>query len=208
MQSKQNQDRLIRVGFVKTWSDLKPALQHTLAADVILGNVFEPLLRTTNRGVLRSAGAKAWSVSPDMRVFTFTIDRSKKFSNGAYLTAHHYKKSWEEGLALAPKSANSSLADVLYKIEGAERFQDTRTLPGVVVKDESTLELRFSSPFRMGLEQLAGIRYSAVLRDGVHEFGTGPYVIARSSENEVDLVMNPHSAIKPSFSFHLFKVNH
>ncbi len=184
---------LIRIGFPDSWGTLKPALQHTVFADVILGNVYEPLARTTSRGTLRPCAARSWSVSEDRRLYTFKIDTTRRFSDGTQLTARHFKDSWEHGLALTPKSANSSLADVLYKVVGAEAFEQTRSLAGVRILDDETLQVEFQTPFRMALEHLAGIRYSAVLYKGDNELGTGPYRFVSHSETEVHFERNPYA---------------
>ncbi len=194
-------ERSITIGFPASWGDLKPALQHTIFADVILGNVYEPLARLTSRGTLRPAAARSWDVSDDRRIFTFKIDTSRRFSDGTPLSAHHFKSAWEHGLALTPKSANSSLADVLYKVVGSEAFQETRILSGVKVLDAETLQVEFKTPFRMALENLAGIRYSAVLIKDGHDLGTGPFRFVSHSEDLVKLERNPHSPTRASFGF-------
>ncbi len=191
---------MIHVGFPDTWGDLKPALQHTLIADVILGNVFEPLARLTSRGTLRPAAARSWAVSDDRRIFTFKIDVTRCFSDGTPLSAHHFKTAWEHGLALTPRSANSSLADVLYKVVGSEAFEETHTLSGVRALNAETLQVEFKTPFRMALEHLAGIRYSAVLIKDGKDLGTGPYRFLTHSENSVELERNPYAPIQAPFS--------
>jgi ABC-type transport system substrate-binding protein len=197
---KREHKNTITIGFPAAWGALKPALQHSLFGDVILGNVYEPLVRLTSRGTLRPCGAKAWTVSDDRRVFTFHIDTTRRFSDGTSLTAQHFKTAWEHGLGLSPQSANSSLADVLYKVVGAENFDSTQTLSGVRALDAQTLQIEFKTPFRMALEYLAGIRYSAILKSGEHELGTGPYRFVSHTDTEVKFERNPHAPVQPSFA--------
>ena len=98
--------------------------------------------------------AKSWIISPDYRVFTFKIDTDRKFSDGIKLSAHHFKESWERGLGMAPLSATSSVRDVLYKVAGFSSYASTKTLSGVVAKDDETLEVTFEKPFRIALDYL------------------------------------------------------
>ena len=187
------------VGFPHPWGDLTPSLQHTGYADTILKNQFEPLVRFGVTGTLEPLAAKSWVVSPDFRVFTFTIDNARRFSDGTNLTAAHFKRAWEFALTIHPKSANSSLQDVLYKVEGFENFEKTKELSGLVAKNDATFEVRFKTPFRMALDRLSGGRFSVFLvKDGKH-LGTGSYIIEEASENRAFLIRNPYAVEKAGF---------
>ncbi len=200
MRRNEGSTKSITIGFPASWGPLSPALQNSVFGDVILGNIYEPLVRLTSRGTLRPAGARSWAVSDDRRIFTFKIDTVRRFSDGTHLSAHHFKNAWEHGLTLTPKSANSSLADVLYKVVGSESFQETQTLSGVKVLDNETLQVEFKTSFRMALENLAGIRYSAILVNDGHDLGTGPYRFVSHSDELVKFDRNPFAAVSPGFA--------
>lgn len=184
--------KVLKIGFPEHWGEnLSPSLQHTIYADAIMANEYEALVTIGPAGSIRPLAAKSWTVSPDKRIFTFKIDTKKKFSNGQQLTAQTFKDSWEHGLTLPPKSANSSLQDILYKVVGYDDFAATKKLRGLRVIDEETFEVEFQNPFRAALTNLAGSRMAAFVIDNGKTLGTGPYVIVENTSENVMLVANP-----------------
>jgi ABC-type oligopeptide transport system substrate-binding subunit len=179
------------VGFPHPWGNLTPALQHTTYADALIKNQFESLVRVGHGGKVDPLAATSWTISDDYRVFTFKIDRTRRFSDGNSLSAVHFKEAWEYALTLQPKSANSSLQDVLYKVEGYEDFEKTKTLEGLVVIDDETFQVRFHTPFRMALDRLCGGRFGVFRRSGEKYLGTGAYVIEEISDGSLALHHNP-----------------
>lgn len=183
---------VLKIGFPEYWGEnLSPSLQHTIYADAIMANEFEALVSIGPAGSIKPLAATNWTVSPDKRVFTFRIDTSKRFSNGHRLTAQVFKDSWEYGLALPPKAANSSLQDILYKVVGYEEFATTKKLRGIRAIDEETFEIEFKNPFRAALTNLAGSRMAAFVFDNGKVLGTGPYVIKENANNKIVLIANP-----------------
>ncbi|MBT4793107.1 MAG: hypothetical protein HON90_16160 [Halobacteriovoraceae bacterium] len=194
-----NKKTVLHVGFPSNWGTLIPSLQHTGYADAIMANQFEALVTTGQGGTTKPLAAKSWKVSDDSRIFTFIIDTDKYFSSGKQLSAKDFKRSWEHGLSLSPKSANSSLLDVMYKVVGFKEFKKKGTLDGVRVINENTLEVEFQEPFRMALNHLAGSRMSAFVIEGDKYIGTGPYVI-KEEKSRLILSKNLHSNEDIGFS--------
>ncbi len=186
-----NKKNTIRVAFGSPWGTIHPGLQHTLVGDLVLSNQFEALIGMNEFGVSVPLAAKSWEASDDYKEFTFHIDTEKTFSNGEKLTAMDFKRSWEKALALEPTSSNSSLLDVMYKIQGFENFQKTKTLSGIEVVDNATLRVHFGTPFRMALAHFQGNRFSAFKEAGNRFLGTGKYVIEENSDHSVHF--NPNS---------------
>lgn len=182
--------RTLKIAFNSPWMSIHPGLQHTLIGDLTLSNQFEALVGFNDNGVYVPLAAKEWSVTPDYKKLTFKIDTSKYFSDGVRLSAQHFKDSWENALKLTPKSSNSSLLDVLYKIDGFSDFEKTGTISGINVVDDETLELNFVTPFRMALEHLSGNRFS-VFRDVNGKYiGTGIYEIQEINKDQLHLTPN------------------
>ncbi len=192
-QPQEKKEMILKVGYPGEWNDLVPSLQHTAYADALMHNQFEPLVILGKSGTIDGMGAKSWTVSDDKKVFTFTIDTSRKFSNGVALTAKHYKNSWEHSLKLDSKSANNSLLDVLYKIEGFENHKKSGGVSGVEAVDDKTLKVTFKKPFRMALSHLGGTRMAAFIKEGNKYIGTGPYVINSINKEEVMLTRNQYN---------------
>jgi len=191
MQQLDGQKRKIRVAFGSPWKTTHPGLQHTLVGDLVLSNQFEALVGMNEFGVAVPLAAKSWDVSEDFKTFTFHIDTSKTFSDGERLSARDFKRSWEDALALEPKSNNSSLLDIMYKIRGFSDFPKTKTLSGIEVVDDSTLRVHFDSPFRMALSHFMGNRFAVYKEKEGRFLGTGKFVIAEHAENDLFFAPNP-----------------
>ncbi len=189
---KNTKDEL-NIAYPVYWGSIVPPLQHTAAGDEIQLNQFEPLVTIGLSGEIEPLAAKSWTISDDQKTFTFTIDRSKKFSDGTQLSAKHFVASWLAGLKLDPKSSNSSIQDILYRVVGFKDFSKNSSISGLAARDDDTLTITFSEPFRMALDHLSGGRFAAyILKDGQY-IGTGPYVIVEDSSNKklLKLSQNP-----------------
>ncbi len=184
----------LKVGFPEYWGkNMSPSLQHTIYADALMGNQFEALVSIGPSGSIKPLAAKSWTVSDDKTTYTFKIDTSRKFSDGTPLTAKIFKDSWEYGLTLPPKSANSSLQDVLYRVVGFEEFAKTKSLRGLRTPNDETFIVEFKDSFRAALTNLAGSRMAAFVRNEEKKsLGTGPYVINESDNRRLKFTINPH----------------
>jgi ABC-type transport system substrate-binding protein len=184
--------KTLRIAFGSPWRTIHPGLQHTLVGDLVLSNQFEALVGTNEFGISIPLAAKSWNISEDYKTFTFHIDTSQRFSNGEHLSAKDFKRSWEEALALEPRSNNSSLLDVMYKIRGFKDFEHTKSLSGIVAPDDATLSIEFETPFRMALDHFQGNRFAAFKNEGRAFLGTGKYVIAEEENQNLRLRPNPY----------------
>lgn len=86
----------------------------------------------------------SWQGNADSTVWTFTIDPRAQWSDGTPITAAQVKGSWE--LMADPLAGNSRIQDYMGKVKG---FQEVLSLaakeaPGLVVKDERTLEVQLT----------------------------------------------------------------
>ena len=110
------------------------------------------------------------------------------------------------GLTLIPKSANSSLQDNLYRVEGYENFKQTGELTGLIAKDDSTFIIKFKAPFRTALTNLSDGRMGVFLRAGEEYLGTGPYKIVDQRDDWAEMVRSEHSVDQAEFERVIFKV--
>lgn len=203
---KKSNAREIKIAFAGSWKTTHPGLQHTLVGDLTLSNQFEALVAFSGVGKYVALGAKHWTISPDYKVFRFEIDTTRKFSDGTPLTASSFKESWENSYRLDPKSSNSSLLDVLYKLEGFSDFETKSEFTGLKIIDASTLEVRFASPFRMALEHLSGNRFAAFREVNGKFIGTGAYVIEDLGSEKLRLTPNPYFPTPPKNSILLSSI--
>ncbi len=102
---------------------------NSLSAE-IFGAMFETLLTMNPITLAYEPGiAEKWTISADKKTFTFTIDRKARWSNGAPITAHDVK--WTYDAIVNPKNLTGP-----HKID-LERFS-----PPVVVDDHT---IRFTA---------------------------------------------------------------
>gem|GEM_PF-1183757 len=198
-QNLNEKKQILKVGYPGYWSDLVPALQRTAYADAIMFNQFEPLVSVGSDGNITPLAASSWTIDEKMRVFTFKIDSSRRFSDGTRLSARHFKDSWEYGLSVEPKSANSSLQDTLSRVSGYDSFEKSKKLRGIKVVDSETLVVEFDEPFRMALSYLSGTRMAAYLKKEEKFLGTGSYIIKENGERRLKLIANPFATEKGEF---------
>lgn len=171
------------------WGTIVPPLQHSIVGYGVMINQFEPLVRRGKNGLLEPMGAKAWAFSDDRRTLRFTIDVSRRFSDGSFVSAADFKRSWEDGLRMQPKSSNSSLSDALSEVKGFGEREKNGGISGVKAVGADVLELEFRKPVRSILEQLSSVRYAAYKRAGDGYIGTGPYVMTEK-DKELALAAN------------------
>ncbi len=178
------------VGVPDYWETLTPPLQHSLVGDAVIEYQVEPLVRMGEQGVMEPLSAKSWEFSGDRRKLTFKIDTTSRFSDGSFLCAEDFKRSWEDGLRMTPKSSNSSLADGLGNIKGYADFKKKGGIEGIKVIGKDTLLLEFNKPIRLALKYLSVGRSSVYKMAGKDIIGTGPYVI---TEKNKELILTPNA---------------
>lgn len=190
--------RVLKIGYPQHWGSLIPALQHTAYADAIILNQFEPLVEMGENGVISPLAASSWKISNDFKTFTFKIDTTKRFSNGEYLSAKHFKDAWEHGITLTPISHNKSPVDALYNLVGFDQFKEKGEITGIRLLENDTLQLEYKKPFRRALDHLLGGRYAAYIHNGSEYHGTGRFILDDiPNEKKVILNLNPfHKDIK------------
>ena len=90
--------------------------------------------------------AESYTTNPDGTIYTFKLRPNLKFSDGSPVTSADVKASWERALKLARPGGYAS--KFLHTVQGANNIlNDVATeLEGVKVIDDSTLEIRLSTP--------------------------------------------------------------
>jgi oligopeptide transport system substrate-binding protein len=112
----------------------------------IQGNLFESLITYDKSGKLVPGAAEKWTVSPDGKVYTFTLRANAKWSNGDPVTAQDFEYTWKK--TLSPAFA-SKYAQQLYFIAGAEAYNTSKGSVddvGIKALDENTLEVTLADP--------------------------------------------------------------
>lgn len=132
---------------------------------VLIDNVYQPLVTRAADGTVKPSIASQWTVSPDARTYTFTIPAGQVFSNGDAVNA---------------KTAASSINSVIEKkYQGSEYLGSVKT---VIATDDTTLVVTLAKPYPDLLWALSG-RAGLVLDPAstndlkTTAIGSGPFVL-------------------------------
>jgi oligopeptide transport system substrate-binding protein len=126
---------------------LDPALITGQPEGRVANALFEGLLTFDQHGKPRPGMAESWEISPDGRVYTFTLRDGLAWSDGAPLTARDFVASWRR--TLAPGTA-SEYAYQLHYVKNAKAFNEGK-IPdfaqvGVSAPDDRTLRVELDNP--------------------------------------------------------------
>ncbi|MFM8886338.1 MAG: ABC transporter substrate-binding protein, partial [Chthoniobacterales bacterium] len=126
---------------------LDPALITGQPEGRVANALFEGLLTFDEHGKPQPGMAESWEVSPDGRVYTFTVRDGLTWSDGEPLTAQDFADSWRR--TLDPATA-SEYAYQLHYINNAKAFNEGALTDfsqvGVSVTDERTLRVELENP--------------------------------------------------------------
>lgn len=108
--------------------------------------LFEGLAVHDEKGVVVPGTAEKWTVSPDGKVYTFTIRANAKWSNGDPVTAYDFEYSWKK--TLDPDFA-AKYAEMLFFLAGGKEYNEkkgTADQVGVKALDDKTLQVTLAEP--------------------------------------------------------------
>lgn len=114
----------------------------------VLNAVMEGLTRnenTSNKDIIKPAGATKWELSKNKLVWTFHL-RNNKWSDGKNVTAGDYVYAWQK--LLAPKTA-ASYASFIYCVKGAENYNKGKgnvNEVGVKAVNDTTFQVTLTKP--------------------------------------------------------------
>ena len=134
-------------------------------AEIVLYNVFETLTKINSDSRTTPLLAESWTVSPDLKIYTFKLRTGLKFHNGEPLNAAQVKYSFER--AVAKDSVNKDKA-VFANIERI----DTPDASTVV------LNLKSGNPdllFQLGQATAIIVEPKSMAGNNTKPTGTGPY---------------------------------
>ena len=138
-------------------------------AEVVLYNVFETLMKVQSDGSTVPLLAADWAVTPDLKTWSFTLQRGVKFHNGEPFDAAAVKFSFER--AALPGSPNKDRAT----FANIERFSAPH--PYAVV-----LQLKNPNPdllFQLGQATAVIVEPKSAAGNATQPVGTGPYRLDR-----------------------------
>ncbi len=159
-----------------------PALSTDVPTGRAVGYVFEGLTRFSPDAQVEPALASSWTVSPDGRIWRFTLRQNVKFHDGSTFTAQHVVASFSR--VLDPKTRGGR-GWPLFPIAGATEFAAGKasTIRGLRIENDSTVEITLTEPFAIFPKLLAmpvaSIVPTTIGADfGEKPIGTGPWTLA------------------------------
>lgn len=173
---------------------------------IITRNIFEGLVVYDDKTAETKPGvALSWTQNDDATVFTFTLRRDAKFSNGEPVTAQSFVRGWNRATS---KSENTELAYHLAGVKGYKENHDDGTaqgLSGLRAVDDHTLEVTLSETDPEFVIKAGHTVFSPVPSDQViasqqpsfDEFpiGNGPFMLKGPEpwkhNQEIRMVPNP-----------------
>ncbi|MEG6505603.1 nickel ABC transporter substrate-binding protein [Nitratidesulfovibrio sp. 1201_IL3209] len=148
------------------------------------GMVYEPLVKYAKGGAIEPCLAESWTVSPDGRVYTFTLRKGVTFSDGTPFDAQAVRMNFETVLA------NRASHDWLELVAQIDRVE---------TPDAHTVRLVLKNAYYPALQELALIRPVRFLspsafppsgntNDSIRApIGTGPWKLVETRKGEYDV---------------------
>ena len=125
---------------------LDPTLNTSSGAGSIIDNAFEGLMRLDENEKAIPGVAEKMEVSDDQLVYTFTLRKDAKWSDGEAVTAKDFEYSWVRALT---KDTAAEYNYQLFYIKNGEKFYNgeaSREDLGIEVVDDHTLKVTLEAP--------------------------------------------------------------
>ena len=144
---------------------IDPTLNTSSGAGSIIENAFEGLMRLDENEKAVPGVAEKMDISDDQLVYTFTLRKDAKWTDGEPVTAKDFEYSWIRALT---KETASEYAYQLFYIKNAENFYEgkaTREELGIEVVDDHTLKVTLEAPTAYFAELTAFTTYFPLRED-------------------------------------------
>jgi len=184
--------------------NLDPPLASDSYSSCVVAQIYSPLVGLTSDLEPTPQLAESWTISNDGKTYVFRIRPGVKFHHGREVTARDFEYSLTR-VFREPFRSEGFASGYLDAILGAKEFMDGRakTVRGIRVIDDHTLEISLTRPYSSLLTALALDQTSAVPREIMeskgaqamerHPIGTGPFrFVRREGRNAVVLEANPN----------------
>jgi peptide/nickel transport system substrate-binding protein len=169
---------------------LDPSVTFSSGVEIIVGHMFDPLVRQEPLGTFLPGLATEWTVNDDATEYIFTLRDDVTFHDGTPFNAEAVKFTFDR---IVDPATNSQMA---FSFIGSSTYQESEVL------DEYTVAVRFSSPNAAFLDGLSHPQLGPVSPTAVAELGqdfgitgvvgTGPFMFeSYVPEAEVVMVRNP-----------------
>ena len=166
---------------------LDPAHVTDTVSDSVAQRLFNRLVKFNTDGSVKEDLAEKYEISPDGKVYTFTLRDGVKFHNGETVTADDVIYSYSR--LVDPETA-SERANLLFYVEGARAMFEDETgkitsVSGIKKLDDRTISISLTAPYAPFLNVLCMTTFGIVPKSEVERdekgfssnpVGTGPFV--------------------------------
>ncbi len=176
--SAQQKGGTLVVAFDADPEVLDPHITTALLASRVLALMHDNLITRDYDGSFKPELAEKWEVSPDGKVYTFTLKQGVKFHSGKDFTSADVKYTFERWLSIETSPTS-------YNIEPIETIE---------TPDPHTVRFLLKQPYNIFLDQLAGSWAVMVNQEAVEQAGqdygvtavdgTGPYKFVSWTRNQ------------------------
>lgn len=203
---------ILKAGNGAEVQSLDPHLVTGVSEHRVLSSLFEGLMDLDAKTLEPAPGvAESWTVSEDGLVYTFTLRKDAKWSNGDPMTAQDFAYAWKRMLSPA---LGAEYAYLLHCLKNAKAFHDGALddfgQVGVKALDDHTLEVTLEHPTPYFLSMQVHSAWYPVHRATIERFGktderdtrwsrpgnlvgNGPFTLVDWRPNQVIRVRkNPH----------------
>lgn len=178
----------LRVALPGDPATLDPRFVADDEGELLVGALFEPLVRLGPGGAVLPGAATSWEVEDEGRTFTFTL-REATFHDGQPVTADDFVRSFAR-IADATSEPPSFLGFLLAPVAGSGDAADGGELSGVEALDDATLRITLDDPhprFLLTLADPSLVPVPATADDDLEGFGrapvgNGPFALAEAPE--------------------------
>lgn len=179
----------LRVALVNTFQASEPALTSTFADAEVLGNLYQPLLTVDGEGRISPLLCRSFEGSPDGRLFHFTFEEGRRFSDGRPVDAANVKRALES----AAWRCGRRLEAVLGPVVGAAAALagEAREIEGLRVVSPLLLEIELERAMASFPSLLTDLRSSIALPGDQDQLvGSGPFVALSWKRHQAVLARN------------------
>jgi oligopeptide transport system substrate-binding protein len=187
------------------------------SADSYTGMLFSGLVRLTPQLDVTPDLAEKWTISPDRRVYTFTLRSNVKFADGRPITANDVRYSWER--SADPKLKSNTAATYMGDIDG---FRDVlagkaKSVRGLKVINPRTLQVTLDGAKPYFLAKITyPVAYVVDGRDVARDAdawtdrpnASGPYGLLRyTPDRTIVFERNPNYHAKAKIRYVQYRIN-
>jgi len=157
---------------------LDPHITTALLASRVIALINENLINRDYDGSFKPALAEKWDISPDGKVYTFTLKKGVKFHSGKDFTSADVKYTFERWL-------NTDKSPTSFGIKPIDKIE---------TPDPQTVRFTLKEPYNIFLDQLAGAWAVMLNQEAIEKAGsdygitaadgTGPYKFVSWTRNQ------------------------